>query len=73
MNTKKILAGVMALSLTAALTACGGGNGADGETTTSEATTTTKATVAVNTEGDKVARSLRPQPIKRRLFQESRA
>ena len=28
MNTKKILAGVMALSLTAALTACGGGNGA---------------------------------------------
>ena len=51
MNTKKILAGVMALSLTAALTACGGGNGADSETTTSEATTTTKATVAVNTEG----------------------
>ena len=51
MNTKKILAGVMALSLTAALTACGGGNGADGETTTSEATTTTQATVAINTEG----------------------
>ena len=49
MNTKKALAGIMALSLTAALTACGD-NGESTETTTS-ATTTTKATVAVNTEG----------------------
>ncbi|MGN0600487.1 MAG: ABC transporter substrate-binding protein [Oscillospiraceae bacterium] len=52
MNTKKILAGVMALSMTAALAACGnsGNGGSTPEETTTEATTTTKATVAVNTE-----------------------
>lgn len=50
MNTKKALAGLMALSLTAALTACG--NDAEGgEETTTSATTTTAATVPVNTEG----------------------
>ncbi|MGN1304558.1 MAG: ABC transporter substrate-binding protein [Oscillospiraceae bacterium] len=52
-NTKKILAGIMALSMTAALTACGdkgteGGNTAE-ETTT--VTTTTAKTVAINEEG----------------------
>ncbi|MGN0598989.1 MAG: ABC transporter substrate-binding protein [Oscillospiraceae bacterium] len=52
-NTKKILAGIMALSMTAALTACGdngteGGNTAE-ETTT--VTTTTAKTVAINDEG----------------------
>jgi ABC-type glycerol-3-phosphate transport system substrate-binding protein len=46
-NTKKILAGVMALSMTAALTACGGGDSESAEETT---TTTTAKTVAVNTE-----------------------
>lgn len=49
MNTKKALAGIMALSLTAALTACGGSG--ESTETTAEVTTTTKATVAVNTEG----------------------
>ena len=48
-NSKKIIAGLMALSMTAGLTACGGGDG--GETTSEETTTTTTAkTVAVNTE-----------------------
>ncbi len=53
MNTKKMLAAVMALSMTAALTACGdnGGSTNDGDaTTTTEATTTTGVTVEVNTE-----------------------
>lgn len=64
-NTKKILAGIMALTMTAGFAACsggddsgsgdggnGGGGGADTEvTTTSEAVTTTAATVAINEEG----------------------
>lgn len=52
-NTKKLLAGIMALTMTAALTACGDNNGENGgdDTTTTEATTTTAKTVAVNTEG----------------------
>ncbi|MDE6710685.1 MAG: hypothetical protein K2J76_09390, partial [Oscillospiraceae bacterium] len=56
-NTKKILTGVLALSMTASLAACGndgettsgGGGGADA-TTTQETTTTTAVTVAVNTD-----------------------
>ncbi len=56
MNTKKMLAAVMALTMTAALTACGGDDSSStndgGETTTTtEATTTTAKTVAINTEG----------------------
>ena len=56
-NTKKILAGIMALSMTAALTACGdkGGdadtNGGNAAETTAEVTTTTAKTVAINEEG----------------------
>lgn len=64
-NTKKILAGIMALTMTAGFAACsggddqgsgdggnGGGGGGDTEvTTTSEAVTTTAATVAINEEG----------------------
>ncbi|MDE6598718.1 MAG: hypothetical protein K2K34_01390, partial [Oscillospiraceae bacterium] len=64
-NTKKILAGIMALAMTAGLAACGGGNdqgsgdsgnggGGGGEaenTTTQETITTTAATVAINEEG----------------------
>ncbi|MCD7730411.1 MAG: hypothetical protein LUI05_02795 [Oscillospiraceae bacterium] len=46
-NTKKILAGIMALSMTAALTACGDSESESAEETT---TTTTAKTVAVNTE-----------------------
>lgn len=49
-NTKKILTGVLALSMTAGLTACKNGGGADA-TTTTETTTTTGVTVAINTEG----------------------
>ena len=57
-NTKKILTGVLALSMTASLAACsdgetttgGNGGGADA-TTTQETTTTTAMTVAVNEEG----------------------
>ncbi|MGN0603401.1 MAG: ABC transporter substrate-binding protein [Oscillospiraceae bacterium] len=49
-NTKKILAGIMALTMTAALTACGDkGNESTTEQTTD--TTTTAKTVPVNTEG----------------------
>ena len=48
-NSKKIIAGLTALTLTAGLTACGGGNGGSEETTTTIETTTAK-TVAVNTE-----------------------
>ncbi len=63
-NTKKILAGIMALAMTAGFAACGGddgqgtgdgGNGGGGGeaevTTTSETVTTTAATVAVNEAG----------------------
>lgn len=62
-NTKKILAGIMALAMTAGFAACGGDDGqgtGDGGTgggnteevtTTSEAVTTTAATVAINEEG----------------------
>ncbi len=61
-NTKKILAGIMALAMTAGFTACGGGDeesggttaaggGAEAETTTEATTTTTAATVAINEEG----------------------
>lgn len=52
-NTKKVLTGVLALSMTAGLAACkndgnpGGGN----DTTTTTQETTTTITVAVNTEG----------------------
>ncbi|MCH5349968.1 MAG: hypothetical protein J1E40_11640 [Oscillospiraceae bacterium] len=63
-NTKKVLSGVLALTMVASFAACGGddttnnnnnnsnnaNNGADTAATT-EATTTTAATVAVNTEG----------------------
>lgn len=58
-NTKKILSGLLALTMTAGLTACGGGdtgtadNGGAGdaaETTTAEVTTTTQVTVEANTE-----------------------
>lgn len=58
-NTKKFLAGIMAMALTAGLTACGGGDNeetsgttAEGAAeTTTEATTTTPAlTVDINTE-----------------------
>ncbi|MBR4096466.1 MAG: extracellular solute-binding protein [Oscillospiraceae bacterium] len=51
-NSKKILSGLLALSLTAGLTACGGSEkgGAAEETTTAEVTTTTAATVEKNTE-----------------------
>ncbi len=68
-NTKKILAGIMALAMTAGFAACGGDDGqgtGDGGTgggnteevtTTSEAVTTTAATVAINEEGLKRART----------------
>lgn len=52
-NIKRILAGVMAISLTAALTGCGGddsGSGSGNAETTEETTTTTAKTVSVNTE-----------------------
>lgn len=49
-NTKRILAGVMALSLTAALTACGDkGENGDATTTTTTMATTTAKTVDINT------------------------
>ncbi len=54
-NSKKIFAGILALTMTAGLTACGsddansGGNTAE-ETTTAEVTTTTAVTVEKNTE-----------------------
>ncbi|MBD5140449.1 MAG: hypothetical protein HDT25_03405 [Ruminococcus sp.] len=57
-NTKKILTGVLALSMTASLAACNDGTSSDGNggggadaTTTQETTTTTALTVAVNEEG----------------------
>lgn len=51
-NIKKILAGVTALSVTAALAGCGGGDTAGGGDASEETTTTTTAkTVSVNTEG----------------------
>ncbi len=62
-NTKKILSGVLALTMAAGFTACGGddsgstgGNNAGGgnageETTTAEIVTTTAVTVDINTEG----------------------
>ena len=52
-NTKKILAGIMALTMTAALTACGDKGTADGGSTSEDTTTTTTTakTVAVNEEG----------------------
>ncbi|MGN0609535.1 MAG: ABC transporter substrate-binding protein [Oscillospiraceae bacterium] len=50
-NIKRILAGVMAISLTAALTGCGGDDSGSGNAeTTEETTTTTAKTVSVNTE-----------------------
>lgn len=51
-NTKKILAGIMALTMTAALTACGDKT-ADGGSTSEDTTvtTTTAKTVAINEEG----------------------
>lgn len=52
-NTKKILTGVLALSMTAGLAACGDGettSGGGDATTTQETTTTTAVTVAVNTD-----------------------
>ncbi len=50
-NTKKILSGVLALSMTAGLAACSSdGEGGAEETTTAEVTTTTAVTVEVNTE-----------------------
>ncbi|MBQ3160813.1 MAG: hypothetical protein IJC04_01655 [Oscillospiraceae bacterium] len=52
-NTKKILSGLLALSMTAGFTACssdeGGAGGAADETTKAETVTTTAATVEVNT------------------------
>lgn len=57
-NSKKVFAGVLALTMTAGLTACGsddtqsgGGNAAENTTTTAEVTTTTAVTVAINEEG----------------------
>ena len=57
-NTKKILTGVLALSMAASLAACGNddttsdGNGGGADATTTQATTTTTGvTVAVNTDG----------------------
>lgn len=53
-NSKKIISGIMAFSMIAGLTACGGGKteegGAATTTETTTAATTTAATVAVNTE-----------------------
>lgn len=51
-NTKQILAGILALTMTGALTACSGDEegGSTDETTTQATTTTTQATVAANTE-----------------------
>ena len=46
-NIKRIFAGLTALALTAGLTACGGGETATGDETT--VTTTTQATVEINT------------------------
>ena len=60
-NTKKILTGLLALTMVAGLSACGGGDDTSGNaggnggneetTTTTEGTTTTQATVEINTEG----------------------
>ncbi|MCM1328451.1 MAG: extracellular solute-binding protein [Ruminococcus sp.] len=51
-NTKKILTGVLALSLVSGLSACSSGDSSDPDQTTTQATTTTtQATVAINTEG----------------------
>lgn len=49
MDMKKIIAGITAVSMLAALTACGGGSETEDETLV-ETTTTTAATVEVNTE-----------------------
>ena len=53
-NSKKVISGLLALSLTAGLSACASDNGAAeggaAETTTAEVTTTTVATVEKNTE-----------------------
>ena len=48
-NSKKIFAGLMALSMMAGLTACGNNDGSS-DATSEETTTTTAKTVAVNTE-----------------------
>ncbi len=51
-NTKKILSGLLALSMTAGFTACGGadeGGASADETTLAETVTTTAATVEINT------------------------
>ncbi len=49
-DIKKLLAGAMALTITAGLTACASDSGDAAETTTAEVTTTTAKTVEVNTE-----------------------
>ena len=50
-NIKKVLTGVLALSMVSGLAACGSEGGGGEDTTTSAATTTTGNTVEVNTEG----------------------
>ncbi|MGN1416528.1 MAG: hypothetical protein ACI4XF_06780, partial [Oscillospiraceae bacterium] len=47
-DMKKILAGVMAMSMVVGMTACGSDDAASDETS-AETTTTTTATVAINT------------------------
>ena len=49
-NSKKIFAGLMALSMMAGLTACGNNDGSSDATSEETTTTTTAKTVAVNTE-----------------------
>lgn len=49
-NSKKIFAGLMALSMMAGLTACGNNEGSSDATSEETTTTTTAKTVAVNTE-----------------------
>lgn len=49
-NSKKILAGVLALAMTGALTACGGGGDEALDVETEATTTTTALTVAIKTE-----------------------
>ena len=51
MNSKKFMAGLMAMSVAFGLTACGGNSDDSSSTDETTATTTTAATVAVNTEG----------------------
>ena len=51
MNSKKFMAGLMAMSMAFGLTACGGNSDDSSSTDETTATTTTAATVAVNTEG----------------------